>query len=195
VRWWRRSRPASKRMMGRGVGAVICLACLGWPGGGQAQAAMGWMSVDSRGVAVPAPNQTACEERNPSSKTDSIEYRKVFEDGMNCNFEIANTCLWNIVPHSVPRKFGEDGLAILVANRRHYQKSKEEWRWKSKDGTIGEKNKGHYLIFQANYIDSANTGCSPSFSHIESPWIEQSDTECELKFDFFYGCWELCSNE
>ena len=29
-----------RRMMGPGVGVVVCLACLGWPGGGQAQVIM-----------------------------------------------------------------------------------------------------------------------------------------------------------
>ena len=43
---------------------------------------------------------------------------------------------------------------------------------------------GHYLIFQANYKNSANMDCSPSFSHIESPWIEQSLPECVLQFNF-----------
>ena len=43
---------------------------------------------------------------------------------------------------------------------------------------------GHYLIFQANYKSSANMDCSPSFSHIESPWIEQSLPHCTLQFNF-----------
>merc|ERR1719447_965655 len=147
--------------------------------------ALGWMSVDGRGLAVPSSNQTACEQLNPSMQTKTINYRKVWESGMDCDFEEPNACLWSIVPHSVKKQFGEDGLARLLANRKYYGKTKDQWRRKSKDGTLGEKNKGHYLIFQANYIDSANTECSPSFSHIESPWIEQSNTECELKFDFF----------
>ena len=29
---------------------------------------------------------------------------QVWEDGMNCDFEKPNTCLWSIVPHSVPRE-------------------------------------------------------------------------------------------
>ena len=43
---------------------------------------------------------------------------------------------------------------------------------------------GHYLMFQANYKNAANTDCSHSFSHIESPWIEQSLPECILQFNF-----------
>ena len=91
---------------------------------------------------------------------------------------------------------GETGLVRIKANENRYGKNK--------DGTFGKKNQGlclfllrltntsprlllcsgHYLIFQANYKTSANMDCSPSFSHIESPWIEQSLPHCILQFNF-----------
>ena len=52
---------------------------------------------------------------------------------------------------------------------------------------------GHYLIFQANYQNSKASDCSPSYSHIESPWIEQSLPECVLQFNLtgriLLFCW------
>ena len=63
-------------------------------------------------------------------------------------------------------------FTLLAAHhRRHYQN--------------GHHHQLNHDLLQANYKDSANTKCSPSFSHIESPWIEQSNTECELHFNFF----------
>ena len=60
---------------------------------------------------------------------------------------------------------------IAAHHRRHYQND--------------HHHQLNHDLPQANYKDSANTKCSPSFSHIESPWIEQSNTECELHFNFF----------
>ena len=123
--------------------------------------------------------QDWCEEifRVPSPPDpETITYHSTMIPGMNCDFEPENGCDWNIVPAQNQRKSGETGLVRTRASENNYGRNK--------DGTYRKKNKGHYLIFQANYRESANMDCSPSYSHIESPWIEQSLPECVLQFNF-----------
>ena len=123
--------------------------------------------------------QDWCEEifRVPSPPDpEAITYHSTMSPGMNCDFEIEDGCDWRIVPAQNQRKSGETGLVRTRASENNYGRNK--------DGTYRKKNKGHYLIFQANYRESANMDCSPSYSHIESPWIEQSLPECVLQFNF-----------
>ena len=123
--------------------------------------------------------QDWCEDifRVPSPpKPEAITYHSKMSPGMNCDFEVEDSCDWRIVPAQNQRKSGETGLVRTWASENNYGRNK--------DGTYRKKNKGHYLIFQANYRESANMDCSPSYSHIESPWIEQSLPECILQFNF-----------
>ena len=123
--------------------------------------------------------QDWCEDifRVPSPpKPEAITYHSKMSPGMNCDFEVEDSCDWRIVPAQNQRKSGETGLVRTWASENNYGRNK--------DGTYRKKNKGHYLIFQANYRESANMDCSPSYSHIESPWIEQSLPECVLQFNF-----------
>ena len=81
-----------------------------------------------------------------------------------------------------PAKRSERGLGSESRGMEHLEK-------KEKDTISFSRLTGLFTIvsillhFQANYISSESTSCSPSFSHIESPWIYQSQTDCELQFN------------
>ena len=62
---------------------------------------------------VPVRNATLLRKEGPlniarcqcHSDHDIVQNMlQVWEDGMNCNFEDTNTCLWSIVPHYVKRQ-------------------------------------------------------------------------------------------
>jgi len=160
---------------------ILLLTSLSGLGVAAWETGMGWMRVDQNGVAVPMEHQEDCEAHDwmgipPPPNISMIKYNSKMVDGMNCDFETPDGCKWKIVPNKIVRKFGEDGLSRIEAHENNYGKNK--------DGTIRRRNRGHYLIFQANYKNAANSDCSPSFSHIESPWIEQSLPSCILQFNF-----------
>lgn len=100
-------------------------------------------------------------------------YEKIFRNGMNCDFEQAETCVWGIIPKDTSRKDGSQGLTRVRGRELRRLMNHPH---NITDATLDPN--GNFLVFQAGYRRKSD----PNHSYIESPWIEESLKYCTLSF-------------